>query len=176
MCPVISVMSWRWHSPPSSQTGQSCGWLVISHSITLARKLHRLGIADRDARAIGGFDHACHDDAPVPVVVAMELLHCALPARADRPHCRMPAEIWEVEVQREAGLEKIVAWCHLVVCAVDIDARHLLSPRTAFEVDVPFEVLPKQLQAAFERLHGARCKRAEGFAGAQETGMHFQNL
>ena len=30
-------MSWRWHSPPSSQTGQSCGWFSISHSMTPAR-------------------------------------------------------------------------------------------------------------------------------------------
>ena len=36
--PVITVMSCRWQWPPSSHTGQSCGWLVISHSTTLSRK------------------------------------------------------------------------------------------------------------------------------------------
>ena len=41
---------------------------------------------------------------------------------------------------------------------------------------MPFEVLPKHLQAAFQGLHGARCKRAEGFAGTEEIGMHFQHL
>ena len=36
-------MSCRWHSPPSSQTGQSCGWLIISHSTTLARNSRASG-------------------------------------------------------------------------------------------------------------------------------------
>ena len=46
---------------------------------------------------------------PVLVVLVVELLHRALPAGADRAHRRMPAEIREVEAQREAGLEQIVA-------------------------------------------------------------------
>ena len=43
-------------------------------------------------------------------------------------------------------------------------------------LDVPLEILPEILQAAFERLHGAGRERAEGFAGTQEIGMHLQDL
>src|SRR6185437_16245511 len=115
-------------------------------------------------------------DAPVLVIIVVKLLHLALSAGADRSHRRVPAEIGEIEAQREAGLEQIVPRRYVVVRAVDVDARHPLSPRTAFELDVPLEVLPETFQAAFEWLHGAGRERAEGFAGAEEIGMHFQNL
>ncbi len=36
-CPAAIVRSWSWHSPPSSQIGQSCGWFIISHSSTYLR-------------------------------------------------------------------------------------------------------------------------------------------
>ena len=41
----MTVMSCRWHSPPSSQTGQSCGWFSINHSITDSRKRAACGAA-----------------------------------------------------------------------------------------------------------------------------------
>ena len=44
----MTVMSWRWHSPPSSQTGQSWGWFSISHSMTCLRK-SAANAAGRDA-------------------------------------------------------------------------------------------------------------------------------
>ena len=34
----MTVMSCKWHSPPSSQTGQSWGWFSINHSMTCLRK------------------------------------------------------------------------------------------------------------------------------------------
>src|SRR6185437_1615343 len=86
------------------------------------------------------------------------------------------AEIGEVEAQREAGLEQIAPRRYVVVRAIDVDARHPLSPRTAFELDVPLEIPPETFKAAFERLHGAGRARAEGFARTEEIGMHFQNL
>src|SRR5471032_2719511 len=33
----MTVISCKWQLPPSSHTGQSCGWLVINHSTTLSR-------------------------------------------------------------------------------------------------------------------------------------------
>lgn len=39
----MTVMSCRWHSPPSSQTGQSWGWPAISQAITAARNAFASG-------------------------------------------------------------------------------------------------------------------------------------
>src|SRR5665213_2829823 len=70
-------------------------------------ELHRLGIADRDARVLSGLGHACHDDTSVLVVFAVELFHRALAACADRSHRGVPAEIRDLEAQRKTSLEEI---------------------------------------------------------------------
>ncbi len=66
-------MSCRWQSPPSSHTGQSCGWFSISHSTTDSRNLTAGRRRDRDARVVRGRRHARHDDAPGRVFVVAVL-------------------------------------------------------------------------------------------------------
>ena len=45
---------------------------------------------------------------PSRVVLVLELLHRALAAGADRAHRRVPAEVRQVEPQRQAGLEQVL--------------------------------------------------------------------
>ena len=112
--PVMTVMSWRWHSPPSSHTGQSWGWFVMSHSMTPARNARASG-SSMDSR-IPSLDrrHAGHDDPALGVMLVLEQLDRALPARADGMQRRVPAEVGQIEAEAEAGLEQVLARLHLV--------------------------------------------------------------
>ncbi len=41
--PKANARSWSWHSPPSSHTGQSSGWLTSRNSMTPLRALTAAG-------------------------------------------------------------------------------------------------------------------------------------
>ena len=118
----MTVMSCRWHSPPSSQTGQSCGWLIISSSITRGAEAHRLVVVRSPTRlpARGSVMQAM-TISPLLVVVVPEELDGALAAGADRAHGRVPAEVGQVVAQREADVEQVAAVVDLVAHALDRD-------------------------------------------------------
>ena len=120
----MTVMSCRWHSPPSSHTGQSCGWFTISHSVTLARNSRASGSSiEMRVPSAAGVMHAMTSLA-VRVLLVLELLDGALAAGADRAQRRMPAEIRQVEAQREAAAtgSPVVDGIRLIV---DMDGRHI---------------------------------------------------
>ena len=68
-------------------------------------KHDRFRILNRDARALCGWGHAGHHNFPVRVVFVLELLDSALAARAHRTQGRMPAEIGQIESERQTGLQ-----------------------------------------------------------------------
>ena len=81
-------------------------------------------VVNGDPDALGGRRHAGHDDLTLFVVVVLELLDGALAARADGMHRGMPAEVRDVEAERQAGLEKVLAVFDLVRGVVNEDRRH----------------------------------------------------
>ena len=97
-------MSCRWHSPPSSHTGQSCGWLVISHSTTSVRNSLASGSSIEMRTPSSAPRHAGHHQPAARVVLVAVLLDRALAAGADRAQRRVPAEVRQVEAEREAGV------------------------------------------------------------------------
>jgi hypothetical protein len=67
----------------------------------------RLGVVDRDARAVGAGVMQAITMRPRCRLVLV-LLHGALPAGADRAQRRVPAEVGQVEAEREAGVEQVL--------------------------------------------------------------------
>ncbi len=120
-------MSCRWQWPPSSHTGQSCGWLVIISAMIASRNSFDFGIVDRDARVVGRRRHARHHEAADLVVLVAIDLHRALPARADAAERRMPAEVGEVEAAAQARLQQIVCRVDFELLAVYVNDRHEVS-------------------------------------------------
>ena len=99
-------MSWSRQWPPSSQTGQSCGWLSIRHSITIAAELRRLGVGGGDHHPVLGLDHAAHLHA---LDRALHERHRAHPAGADRPQGGVVAEARDHDPEAFGGLDHLGA-------------------------------------------------------------------
>ena len=91
-------------------------------------ELARLGIGDRDARPIDGGQHAGHHQPAARVVLVLELLHRALPARAHRAEHRMPAEVGKIEPEREGDLKEVLRRVGLEGLIIDGDRRHCSAP------------------------------------------------
>ena len=72
-------------------------------------EMDHLRIVDGYAHSVLNLCHAGHDDLALCVLIVAELFHRALPARADGPECRMPAEIGYVEAEVETSLKKVLA-------------------------------------------------------------------
>ena len=79
---------------------------VVGHQPFDDAGAKRLGlfIVDGNPGAVGGRGHAGHDDTTTGVVLVGVLLDRALPAGADATERRVPAEIGDVEAERQTGL------------------------------------------------------------------------
>ena len=100
---------------------------MVGHQELDHRLAELLGlfIRNRDIGAVGGRRHAGHDDAAHLVVLVLVLLHRALAAGADGAKRRVPAEIRNIEAQRQAGLQQVVCPADLILLAVYVYRRHL---------------------------------------------------
>ena len=76
--------------------------------MTLARNSRASGSSMEMRVAVRGRGHARHHDLAVGVVLVFELLDRALPAGAHRAHRRVPAEVGQVEPEREAGVQQVL--------------------------------------------------------------------
>ena len=93
--PVITVMSCRWHSPPSSQTGQSWGWFSISHSTTWRRK---------SAAKAAGRDGS-PSEAPIPIRKPSSTV--IMQAICSRPRVSASSRYWSTAHSRQEPTEPI---------------------------------------------------------------------
>ncbi len=93
----------------------------------------RLLVIDRDIGVVLDRCHTGHDQHAALVVGILVLLDRALAAGAHAAQRRMPAEIGNVEAQRQAGVQQIVTAVDLVVLAVYMNGCHeaCLLPVTA---------------------------------------------
>ena len=92
----------------------------------LAKRLC-LFILDGDVAAIGGRSHAGHDQPTALVVGILILFDRALAAGANATERRVPAEIGDVQTQRQTGLQQVIRPVYLVLFAVYINSRHTTS-------------------------------------------------
>ncbi len=69
----------------------------------------RLVAGQGEDGAIGHRGHAAHHDAAAGILGVLVLHHRALAAGADGAHGRVPAEIGQVQAQRQAGLQQVFA-------------------------------------------------------------------
>ena len=124
----MTVMSCKWHSPPSAQTGQSWGWLSIRDSTTAVRNLAALS-PDREntAPSVTGVMQPITMRPWVSSSLGV-LDHRALPTGAHGTHRRVPAEVGQVQPQFQAALQQVLAGRHLVFHAVDSDVGHHSPP------------------------------------------------
>src|SRR6185312_12558315 len=91
----------------------------------------RVLVLDRDARAFFRRRHARHHDLAVRVMLVAELLDRALPTRPHRAHRRMPAEVRQVEAERQARVQQVLRRVDAIIAAVDVHRRrgHAAWPR-----------------------------------------------
>ena len=83
-----------------------------------------LGVLDRDPRPFRRRGHAGHHEPAGLVRLVAELLHRALPASPHGSHRGVPAEVGEVELERETDIEEVAGGVDLVRLPVDPDLRH----------------------------------------------------
>ena len=150
-CPVITVMSCRWHSPPSSQTGQSCGWFSMSHSMTDLRKSSAWG-ASMEKR-MPSRTEVMQAMTRRPRVSSSSAYSMAAHWRhaPTEPIAGMPAEVGQVEVVREHGLEEVLSLLDRVALPVDDDVchgRYLVPMPTRFTGPVLYGQPPRSMCAS----------------------------
>ena len=99
---------------------------VVLHEPLDHRLAEVLGVrgVDREAHAVAHGSDAGHDEAAAGVFLVGVLDRGALAARPDGAHRGVPAEIREVEVVRERGLEEVLALLDLVADSVYDDVCH----------------------------------------------------
>src|SRR5690606_33147473 len=86
-------------------------------------KVARLGLVVADPEALRRGRHARHHDAAFGVALVAVLLHRALPARADRAHRGMQAEVGQVQAERQAVFEQVLLGRGRMLAVVEVD-RH----------------------------------------------------
>src|SRR5262249_30020355 len=64
------------------------------------------------------------------VLGVFELLDGALAAGAHRTHGRMPAEVWQVESQRQTNVEKVLPVLGLIRLILHVNRRHRRTENT----------------------------------------------
>ena len=84
------------------------------------------GVGDGDPRPVVGRGHAGHDQLAPGVVLVLELLHRALPARPHRAQGGVPAEVRKVVAPGERHLEEVLPRFRRVGAAVDPHPAHQL--------------------------------------------------
>src|SRR6185369_9635527 len=95
--PPAMVKSCNWHSPPSSQTGQSWGWLIISHSMTDLRRAMASGsVVDTTMPSwAGSMQDICSPlTGPSSIFTAHTRQAPALPRAGCQQKCGMTIPIW----------------------------------------------------------------------------------
>ena len=88
-------------------------------------KFLRLACFDGNARTIDCRCHTRHDQSSTFVVFILILNHRALPTGAHGTHRRMPAEIRQVQLVRQTGLQQVVAFLHVEHLPVYVNSRHV---------------------------------------------------
>src|SRR5262245_5364188 len=136
----------------------------------------RLLVFNRDARAVGSGRHTGHDQLSSLVLGVLELLDGALPAGAHRTQRGMPAEIRQVESQRQTGVEQVLPVLSLIGLILHVDGRHQSSPWAPLLANMPFKILSEIFQRALQRLHRAGRERAKRVAGAEKPGVALEFL
>ena len=74
----------------------------------------RFFAVQRQPHALGDGRHAAHHETAARILRVRELQHGALAAGADRAECRMPAEVGQIEAQRQAAVEQVAPRLDLV--------------------------------------------------------------
>src|SRR5262245_47080513 len=173
-------MSCRWQSPPSSHTGQSCGWFSITHSTTDARNLTAAGaVIDRRALFAAAVMHAI----TTRPVVSFSSRYCTT------AHCRhapiepiagcqqkygrsRPTERQACSKFSLSSASKLVPSTLMIAILAPrqlaLSARRSRadgSQRTTALPDVCFELVAKILDRARERLDRPGRVQTEGIAG-----------
>ncbi len=90
-------------------------------------KFFSLFIFDGDVAAIGGRGHAGHDQTAALVIGILILFDRTLAAGSHATQRRMPAEIGDVQTQRQTGLQQVICSVYLVLFAVYINGCHTTS-------------------------------------------------
>ena len=99
--------------------------MVQHHSLNNAgAKSNRFGIENGNAGLGHGRRHAGHDDSPASILVILKLLDGALTACAYRTQGGMPAEVRQVEPERETGVQQVLLRICFAGFAVDVDGSH----------------------------------------------------
>src|SRR5690606_6470986 len=96
------------HQPLDDAGAEGLGFLVV----------------DGDPAVVGGRRHARHDQPAAGVILVAVLLDRTLAAGADAAERRVPAEVGDIEAERQTGLQQVVRPIDFVVFAVYVDSGH----------------------------------------------------
>src|SRR4030095_12046316 len=88
----------------------------------------------------------------------------------------MPTEIWQVKSKGKTSFEQVLILADIERFIINIDYRHSLPPGAFLFVNMSIKIISKIFQCTLQRLHGSGCKSAESFSGAEEMGMHVQQI
>ena len=90
-------------------------------------ELYSFRVIDRNTDAVRSGGHTGHDYASARVVLIFELFDSTLPAGAYGMHGGMPAEIGQVEPEREACMQEVLPVFYLIWFVIYEDGWHLIS-------------------------------------------------